>query len=77
MKLNGSNIGKSVALCAFLSTVICRLSTASEASAPYRYMLLTDGAEVWPKDTLATNAQVESAQSEAQSASAKIAAQQA
>lgn len=66
-----------------LSAVGCLLTAGAARAAseppptPFRYMLLTDGAEVWPKDTLATNAQVDSAQSEAQSASAKIAAQQA
>ena len=82
MKHKSSNYSPSVAARAL--TAISYLLTAGAARAaseqpptPFRYMLLTDGAEVWPKDTLATNAQVESAQSEAQSASAKIAAQQA
>ena len=52
MKLNGSNIGKSVALCAFLSTVICRLSTAS-ASEPSRKVVLTDGTNIWPENVIA------------------------
>ena len=65
-----------------LSAVGCLLSAgaasaASEPPTPFRYMLLTDGAEVWPKDTLATNAQVDSAQREAQSAEAQITEQQA
>lgn len=64
------------ALCS-LFTVLCSLASASEPPTPYRYMLLTDGAEVWPKDTLATNAQVDSAQREAQSAEAQITEQQA
>ena len=53
------------------------VALASASEPPYRYMLLTDGAEVWPKDTLATNAQVDSAQREAQSAEAQITEQQA
>ncbi|MGN0886414.1 MAG: hypothetical protein ACI4RT_05380 [Candidatus Spyradenecus sp.] len=67
-----------VSLCFFV--VKSRVALASESETPptpFRYMLLTDGAEVWPKDTLATNAQVENAQSEAQSAAAQITAQQA
>ena len=63
-----------------LSAVGCLLSAGAASAAsepPYRYMLLTDGAEVWPKDTLATNAQVDSAQREAQSAEAQITEQQA
>lgn len=66
-----------------LSAVGCLLTAGAARAAseppptPYRYMLLTDGAEVWPKDTLATNAQVDSAQREAQSAEAQITEQQA
>ena len=82
MKLNHSNYSPSVAARAL--TAISYLLTAGAARAaseppptPYRYMLLTDGAEVWPKDTLATNAQVDSAQREAQSAEAQITEQQA
>lgn len=82
MKLNHSNYSPSVAARAL--TAISYLLTAGVALAqsetpptPYRYMLLTDGAEVWPKDTLATNAQVDSAQREAQSAEAQITEQQA
>ncbi len=39
---------------------------------PFRYMLITDGTEVWPKDTLATNAEVTAATDEASALSAKV-----
>ena len=60
--------------------IIALLSTsllAQEAPpSPYRYMLMTDGVEVFPKATLASETQVSNATNKVEVLKAQVAAQQ-
>lgn len=62
--------------------LFCFGSLASQARSatppsPFRYMLLTDGAEVWPKDTLATKTEVSAATNAVANVATNVSGQQA
>ncbi len=64
-------------LAAFLVGMTSGLCRAQETPpSPFRYMLLTDGSEVWPKHTLATDAEVTAAENKADDVSAQVATTQ-
>lgn len=65
------------ALCALALPLAAQEVTGSLPPSPFRYMLITDGAEVWPKDTLATKSEVAGATNAVATVSADVSSQQA
>ena len=65
-----------ISISCLLFAVSCQLLAQEAPPSPYRYMLMTDGVEVFPKATLASETQVSSATNKVEVLKAQVAEQQ-
>ena len=65
-----------ISVSCLLFAVSCQLLAQEVPPSPYRYMLMTDGVEVFPKATLASATQVSNATNKVEVLKAQVAAQQ-